>query len=215
MKKKVLSIVLATVLMFSTSSIALAEGNVNSEKEEGDTSEEKTTIDGFRDFKWGTSKDEILSATVTDDMVEGEDYGFIGDGNTLVLINGDVAGYDSFIYYEFNDDSELVKGQYVITEEHTNLNDYYNDYLNIVLKYEKKYGKAENYDANWDDNTYKGKEDKVGMALAVGDLSIVTRWIDDDGSFIMAIISGDNYEINTSITYCSAEYEEKENTDGI
>ena len=53
------------------------------------------------------------------------------------------------------------------------------------------------------------------MALAVGDLSIVTRWIDDDSSFIMAIISGDNYEINTSITYWSAEYEEKENTDGI
>lgn len=212
MKKKALLILMAGMLMvFGNVSTMASQENVEDTKNES----EYAPIDEFRDFKWGISKDEIISSVITDDMVEGEDYGFIGDGKTLVLINGDVAGYDSYIYYEFNDDWKLTQGQYVLKEDHTNENDYYDDYIDITSKYDNKYGESDHQIVKWKDDTYKGKNDKIGMAIAIGDLYIATEWIDDNGSRIIAVIAGDNFEINTSITYRSPDYEERENTGGV
>ena len=196
MKRKITAILLSGALVGSLSVIVNAE---------------ESTIT-FRGYDWGTSKEEIMKNEITSDMVADVDYLEEDDG---LLINGQsVAGLDALVLYNFTDNG-LDSGVYSITEKHTNKTDYYRDYEDLVKKYTDKYGTPVIDQAQWKDDLYKDDPDDWGMAVAVGDVTFVSKWEKADGSTTGIMLKGDNYEINLAIIYQSPDYEYKENTDGI
>lgn len=196
MKRKITAILLSGALVGSLSMMVNAE---------------ESTIT-FRGYDWGTSKEEIMKNEITSDMVADVDYLEEDDG---LLINGQsVAGLDALVLYNFTDNG-LDSGVYSITEKHTNKTDYYRDYEDLVKKYTDKYGTPVIDQAQWKDDLYKDDPDDWGMAVAVGDVTFVSKWEKADGSTTGIMLKGDNYEINLAIIYQSPDYEYKENTDGI
>lgn len=196
MKRKITAILLSGALVGSLSVMVNAE---------------ESTIT-FRGYDWGTSKEEIMKNEITSDMVADVDYLEEDDG---LLINGQyVAGLDALVLYNFTDNG-LDSGVYSITEKHTNKTDYYRDYEDLVKKYTDKYGTPVIDQAQWKDDLYKDDPDDWGMAVAVGDVTFVSKWEKADGSTTGIMLKGDNYEINLAIIYQSPDYEYKENTDGI
>lgn len=196
MKRKITAILLSGALVGSLSVMVNAE---------------ESTIT-FRGYDWGTSKEEIMKNEITSDMVADVDYLEEDDG---LLINGQsVAGLDALVLYNFIDNG-LDSGVYSITEKHTNKTDYYRDYEDLVKKYTDKYGTPVIDQAQWKDDLYKDDPDDWGMAVAVGDVTFVSKWEKADGSTTGIMLKGDNYEINLAIIYQSPDYEYKENTDGI
>ena len=189
MKRKITAILLSGALVGSLSVMVNAE---------------ESTIT-FRGYDWGTSKEEIMKNEITSDMVADVDYLEEDDG---LLINGQsVAGLDALVLYNFTDNG--------LTEKHTNKTDYYRDYEDLVKKYTDKYGTPVIDQAQWKDDLYKDDPDDWGMAVAVGDVTFVSKWEKADGSTTGIMLKGDNYEINLAIIYQSPDYEYKENTDGI
>ena len=196
MKRKITAILLSGALVGSLSVMVNAE---------------ESTIT-FRGYDWGTSKEEIMKNEITSDMVADVDYLEEDDG---LLINGQsVAGLDALVLYNFTDNG-LDSGVYSITEKHTNKTDYYRDYEDLVKKYTDKYGTPVIDQAQWKDDLYKDDPDDWGMAVAVGDVTFVSKWEKADGSTTGIMLKGDNYEINLAIIYQSPDYEYKENKDGI
>lgn len=196
MKRKITAILLSGALVGSLSVMVNAE---------------ESTIT-FRGYDWGTSKEEIMKNEITSDMVADVDYLEEDDG---LLINGQsVAGLDALVLYNFTDNG-LDSGVYSITEKHTNKTDYYRDYEDLVKKYTDKYGTPVIDQAQWKDDLYKDDPDDWGMAVAVGDVTFVSKWEKADGSTTGIMLKGDNYEINLAIIYQSPDYEYKEDRKSV
>lgn len=210
MKKKMIALLAAcSMLCCVPGTISLASESTENESEV----KEEVMIDNFRGYSWGTSKTEIESSEIKDDMVENIDYSYI-DGNTIVF-TGSVAGYSAYVYYIFDESDKLVRGYYILQEKHTNKTDYYDDFCNLADLYAEKYGDPVVDIENWKDDLYKDDPSKWGLAIATGKVNFIKTWVDSGNNRVYMIISGDNYEIQTGITYEFAEYEEPKNVDGI
>lgn len=215
MEKKLVTLVLACAMVFApTCSIS----GIASETETGtEAKTEEINLEEikFRDIDWNTSLDGVLDALITDDMIEGIHYD-IGDDNTLIITGLNVSNYSAYTYINFDDDLRKFDcATYALTEEHTNLTDYYDDFCNLVELYTEKYGEPAEGGELWKDDYYKDKPEKWGMAIATGELVATYRWIALDESMVTIIISGDNYDISTCIFYESPDYESQDNMDGI
>lgn len=163
----------------------------------------------FRDYEWGTSYDEIVSKEVTSSMTKNVDY-FLDD-TMFILMGQNVAGYDCNTYYVFNDKYELDSGVYILTEEHTNAQQYYIDFKSLVHKLESIYGEDnldDDKNISWKnpDSIYRNKPGKEGMAIITGDLSSLYEWTDESGNKINIIISGDNYDCQIGLSYYSKDF---------
>lgn len=175
------------------------QDEITSEEAEESTEKEeevmtKKSIDGFKDYDWGTDFQTIKENEITSDMGE-FDYS-IFDQDTLTTVkvdNGSVAGYDAEEEYQFLD-NKLVGGIYSIRlwsyDENWELlrpsdreeNETNND---ILTKYSDIYG--EPIKITYDD------EDELDTAL----------WADDNKNFIVIVFLGDTIYI-----YYGQPYEE-------
>ena len=182
-------------------------------------SETQTSINGFRDCEWGSTKEDILEKEFADksEPEEGIDYSYAEDTKRLLIFNQTVSNFDTCSVYSFDDDGGLIQGLYVLTEEHTNKTDYYTDYCTLVKVYKDKYGEPYNVDEMWKDDLYKDDPSDWGMAVAVGDVVFRTQWKDNDGNEISIVLFGDNYEIESMIGYDSYEFltRDKKNDNGV
>ena len=170
----------------------------------------------FRDYDWGTSKDEIVENEITSSMKENEDYGFVDD--LLIFVDQRIAGYECYIAFQFNDKDELIMGQYVLQEKHSNEQQYYLDFNKLVEKLTSIYGEdtLPNHEV-WYDDTYKDNENKKGMAIITGDLQIGYLWKDSNGNSVTCMIQGDNFDCDIFIMYRSKESNDDytDNVDGL
>lgn len=206
MKKK--CVLLLMVLSMLCNSVCFAAETESEVQEEGAAS-----IDGFRDIKWGTNIEDVKSDVITDNMVDGSDYGI--SENTITIINSTVAGYDAYTYFEFDDNSKLNGGMYVLTETHTNMNDYYDDYCDLVDLYTDKYGEPVKVVEDWKNDLYKNDPEHLGLAISAGHVVYCTFWADKDGAQIVIALHGDNFKISHAIQYTAPEYETTRDTSGI
>ena len=96
-----------------------------------------TSIDNFRDYKWGTPIDELKKNEISTDMKENFDYEPETESNdgtlsSFRIIDGVVGGYSADICYTFFN-GKLTAGEYDLSLED-------NDYTDLVKKYSDKYG---------------------------------------------------------------------------
>lgn len=219
MEKKLLTLLLSCCVscsIISAGTVSAEESTqtlTETETEVETETEQPVSIDNFRGYKWGTSMDDIVADEIKNDMVDGVDYLF--DDNRLAIANGSVAGYDTLIVYTFDKSDKLVQGAYSLTEEHTNKTDYYNDFCDLAELYTEKYGQPLSDKVNWKNDLYKDDPSDWGMAISVGHVDFSKIWHDSDDNYIGMALSGDNYEIRTTIIYGYEGYEAEENTEGI
>lgn len=180
-----------------------AAGSVCAFASEGGTEPEAAETYDFRETTWGMSKEQVKA-------IEGEPM--VEDENLLVY-TGEAAGSPVDILYSFEDD-ELISGIYDFTDEHINNNLYYEDYLSLVEAYSEKYGKPISQTENWKNDLYKDDPGNWGMAVAMGNVTFLSKW-ETDTTDIHVILRGDNLEVFLDSMYEKKDYEQKINTDGI
>ena len=175
--------------------------------------EETVLIDGFRDYKWGTSSDIIKDAEITADMQENRDYvnePGINDSEIDVfsILDGSVAGYDARISYCFAD-GKLTGGIYELDVEKTEEERAYND---LKDKYSGIYGEpvAATEGTGWGPFTLWIDDDK--------NLIYFDAWFDigylQAGSPLLEVIDIEGTEKYFGINILD-ELEKIGNTDGI
>lgn len=190
------------------------EESEESERSNENTSEKQIT---FRNYEWGTQFDEIYEKEVSEKNLSPDDYieGDVGGYRGLTILSGDVAGYKASIIFTFDDNNGLNGGMYLLNTEHSNLTQYYKDYETLVDKYTSVYGIPSDVKEIWKDDLYKDDPSEWGMSIATGKTVFYTKWDDDKGNSVDIMLTGDNYEISTLISYEAGAYEVKENVDGI
>ena len=154
--------------------------------------EGEKTIDGFQDFKWLDSANDILEKK-TADLKEGEDYEYKtydDDYSCLIIFKSSAAGYDAEEGYNFLDD-KLFSGGYEIDFESSSddyLDKAYND---IIEKYTTVYGDASGMMEVKKDDTYS---------------DTLTYWADDNKN-IIAVMEYFGSDKKISIIYIIGENE--------
>ena len=107
----------------------------------------------------------------------------------------------AYLAYYFTEDGRLYSTRYILTEPHSNEDLYISDYEKIRSAITKKYGEPLLDFDSWSDEDkesyYKGRE---GTALEYGYLSYYTIYSLEETTISM-IMSADNYEVSTTITY--------------
>ena len=150
----------------------------------------------FRKMNWGDSPIE-LKVKYPNVIWESET-----DGNTQIYSTNDyVGGLAAMIVYYFIENKFQI-GAYLFEEEHSANNLYYEDFVSISTFLNKKYKMEKN--ENWNDTTWKGNDDYIGHALAMGDVVIEEKY-EDQKTSIYHEISGDA-NIKHFLRYASMEY---------
>lgn len=197
-----------------TSAVSTDEATNSVGDSEEDNNSGFATIDGFRDYKWGTSLDELMKDESTDSMTEGEDYSY--EDNNLIIFGQKVSSYSADTLYMFNSNQQLACGFYFLTEKHIDYINYYNDYCDLVKLYKNKYGLPKTQTAEWKNDLYKSDQSEWGTALAAGQVVFHTDWTDSNGNSIRIQADGDNAKIEVKIMYKSNDYTlDVDNSDGI
>lgn len=149
---------------------------------------------GFRGCQWGMSVAEVKRIESSDPVPDQKDP-------DVLAYRGAVAGLHCFILYIFADD-KLVRGKYVITEQHANDNDYIGDMGTLETILKSKYGVPDD-----DKPIVKGEvdRDRLGMGIATGKLVLQAHWNNVGGEYINLVTSGDNYQITMQLEYGSIE----------
>jgi hypothetical protein len=153
---------------------------------------EKRKEPDFRETNWGITSDQVK-------MVESEKL--VMDNGKMLSFEGTVGGLPCQIVYVFVKD-QLVRGHYYFNIEHKKDNIYFSDYETLKKTITEKYGPARLDDAKWKNDTYKGDNDKVGMAIRSGDLNLAAEW-ETPTSEIWLFLGGENSQIKLSMKYVS------------
>lgn len=146
----------------------------------------------FRRSYWGDRRDSVRSLEGSEPEHEGE---------SSVVFAQKLSGLDVLVVYVFVDD-QLVRGKYVVTQEHSSPASYLVDRVTLLALLRKKYGEPSSEDLHWNNDLYRDEPSEWGDAVAAGHLSIFTSWSDEATDLILAL-TGDNYEVNLEIEYNS------------
>jgi hypothetical protein len=155
----------------------------------------------FRKSNWNDSKSKII-ASESIKLTEQKSQGFeMLYGETTLM------GLDVLVIYSLADNM-LVRCAYVITEEHSNRNDYIDDYKTLKELLVQKYGRPKKEKQVWKDDLYQDDPSDYGFAVSLGHLVYYALWHLDGGETIGTNLTGENYEILHTITYESPNYGE-------
>ena len=183
---------LSTVIEYSGKELSAVEDKIRSAKALSNFSD-----NGFRKSKWGES----ISTVKTNEKLE-----VIDESNSLLAYKTKISGIETIVGYLFTE-GKLTTGRYLITEKHSNKNDYINDYNNLKELLEKKYGKPEKEEKLWKNDLYKDDYSQWGFAVSLGHLLYYSTW-ETENSEISIILSGENYEIKLMTEFNSLELKE-------
>ena len=159
-----------------------------------------TTMDGFRNAKFGMSIEEVKTIETAEFVT------FLQDGGQDILAyKGNINGLSCHIYYFFIDNKFLM-GAYIFNAKHTDANQYIIDFMNVANNITAKYGTPAIDNVKWKNDVYKDDVAKWGYAVQMGYLQLLTSW-NFSNSAIYTILSGSNYEIHHTLYYKSNEYD--------
>lgn len=165
----------------------------------------------FRGTEFGSPMSEVITSAIDYELNKDDDFGtddYKVDTDRFIIYDRTVGGHQCDVNY-FLVDKQFADGAYIFREDHTNYELYYSDYTDLLSKYIKKYGDPDEDQKKWiGDSIYKDKPDKYGMAVAVGDLQLYTKWEAEDGSIIQFRMAGDNFDVVIRIDYLCPGYDE-------
>ena len=205
----IIVIMLSSVLIGCQESNDAVEENIEIEKSEEEQENEQIEVEksegtksdeqnnpvynpDIRNIKWGMSIEEVKKHEEAELGLEEENF--------LGYQNLEVAGFESFLYYNFNIDNQLFEAYYILIHDHTNETEYISDYEKIKELITDKYGEPTSDDVIWKDDLYKDDPSDWGMAIITGDLVYNTTWETDDLN-ILTWLEGDNFEQNFGVIY--------------
>lgn len=103
---------------------------------------------------------------------------------------------------------------YKVIENHTNDNDYISDYESINEALKSLYGEPDGEFIDWKNDLYKNDPQQYGFAVSAGHLVYGARWTANDGSIVIHMLSGDNFEISHDLDYISGDFAEDADSSG-
>lgn len=190
--------------------IVLNRMNRIDDSEDDDTAETQksasTSDSDFRDVQWGMSVNKVKEIEKTKLISEQKGY------KDILIYSDSLMGLDCHVGYVFVND-KLVRSKYIITQKHTNKNEYIYDYDRLKKILIDKYGEPEwtknNDDKTWLNSLFKGSPEDWGKAVSAGHLVYSSEW-HTPKSKIGLSLSGDNFEIELVIEYKSWKFGELE-----
>ena len=132
---------------------------------------------------------------------QAEDKELFHEEDHFLLYRGKIAELDCCIVYCLVED-RLVRARYVITEDHSNRNDYINDHEKIKEILTVKYGKPVDDQVVWSADLYKEDDDDWGVSVSLGHLVFGCEW-NTNSTDILLMLCGENYEISFVVEYSS------------
>lgn len=150
----------------------------------------------FRDVKFGMSKTTVAE-------LAGDEIGFTTED--IIYCSTRILGFDSNLYYAFDQNDKLGEILFSIDETHSNDNFYIDDYYDIQKELIQKFGEPVNDEIIWYNDLFKDDYSNWGLAVSAGHLKYVSAWEFDDMTIVL-ILNGDNYEINLFAGYTSNIY---------
>jgi len=181
-----------TVIEYTSKELSAVEDEMRDKKALSNFSD-----NGFRTSNWGASISEVKS---------NEKLAVIDESSSLLAYKTTISGIETIIGYLFTE-GKLTTGRYLVTEEHSNKNDYISDYNTLKDLLEKKYGKPKKDKKIWKNDLYQDDYSQWGFAVSLGHLLYYSTW-ETDNSEISIILSGENYEIQLMIEFESVELKE-------
>jgi hypothetical protein len=132
----------------------------------------------FRNTRWGMTKSAVKVTEFGQPVEDKDDLLTYTD-----VVGGDM---DVLVAYFFSQ-GKLVRGKYLFYAEHTNKDDYisyYNKYKEIM---NLKYGPSKSDQEIWRDSLYRGKPEKLGLALSLGHLAYRSKWENETTEIILTL----------------------------
>ena len=163
----------------------------------------------FRGLDWGCGMTDIIVSETNADMSD-DDYEI---GATYYALNNvKIADLSAVaVFYLDSDSLGLERGAYALTEPHADVDQYISDYDKLLGTYKKKYGKPRSSGSSWKKgSTFQDTPGMEGVALASGELAYFADWEAEDGSRIEISMTGEDYEVSTTVFYYSPDYTEQE-----
>ena len=155
----------------------------------------------FRQLRWGMTIEEVKE-------IEGApDY----ETPEALLYDTRVGGVDAHMIMYF-EDGGFYQAVYAFQEDRVNYNNYLRDFEKIGRLLRQVYGEPSGSDNHHDlrGSLYRDDRDYWGLAVATGQLAILSGW-ETDRTRIIHSIDGENYEVNHRIGYTTTvEDEERE-----
>lgn len=158
----------------------------------------------FRNATWGMSPSQVKSS---------ESSKLIQETSELLVYETTLAGFEVYAGYVFAE-GKLTRAKYILTETHSNDNDYVTDYkrLNSLLK--KKYGEPVEDKTHWKTDPYnKNDESQWGYAIYKGNLILYSTYRTSTTEIEIMLSAKDYYIIN-GIQYSSLSDELKNLEEG-
>lgn len=146
----------------------------------------------FRKANWGMSPSQVKST---------ESLEIIKEDNDVLAYKTTLADFDAYVVYIFAG-NKLTRAKYIITETHSNKNDYISDYNTLKSLLQKKYGTPVEEEKYWKDDLYKDDYSDWGFAVSLGHL-IYYSTFKNENTDVTIMLSGENYEIDNVIEYTS------------
>ncbi len=155
---------------------------------------EKHKEPDFRNANWGITSEQVK-------MVENAKL--VMDNGKMLSYDGTVGGIPCQIVYVFVR-NQLIESHYFLKAEHKSDNTFIQDYDKLKSTLTEKYGTPALDDATWKNDVYKGNNDKVGLALRSGHLTLAAEW-GTPSTEVWLFLTGDNSQIKLSLKYVSKE----------
>ena len=157
---------------------------------------------GFRKAKWGMTPDQVKKTESGVEWQESKsDYG------PILYFETEIALLEARALYYFVDNS-FERGNYLITEKHTNDRQYLIDHNTLKEILTEKYGKPSEEKEIWLNDLYQDDRQNWGTAVSIGHVIFTTTWDEAIGTqgIIGLVLKGDNYIIDLNIRYESPGY---------
>lgn len=156
-------------------------------------------VSGFRGVDWGSGAETIRQTDAAELL--GEDD---REPLHILLYEDTLLDLDVNVGYILVDD-KLVRGKYIVTEQHVDDAKYLGHFQRLFTALSKKYGEPHQNETVWSNDLFRDDPSRYGMAVSMGHLTKYALW-KTDGAHISILLNGDNFDVHLAIEYASTEY---------
>lgn len=156
----------------------------------------------FAGVPWGSSRDQVIAAMGRQPRNS--------DDRSLVF-DDQIAGMPANSTFLFSN-NQLTRGRYFFTAKHTYENKHIEEFNDIEEILKRKYGEPSTSDTTWHNNMFKYVYKDYGLAVSLGQMSMLAGWKIGCVKFTHTL-SGGNGQIHHTIEYYHLKMQPlKENT---
>jgi len=151
---------------------------------------------GFRNSKWGMTREEVTTLEVKMDPVE--------VNKNTIRYKTQILGRNVELIYLFSQ-NKLAGAAYRLDDNYLNSNHFLNTYRQFTAALTQKYGPPGEEKINWLNDKFKNENQKRGLALSLGHTEYFASW-ETASSIISTILKEKNHDVLCLIEYRGKGY---------